>query len=134
MLTISYSTLHPWYLLILYLWVCTFWLPLSSSPSPKPLPLVTINLISFVKSFFVCEVILTYSTVLVPVTQHSDYFYIFIFLCRDFYNFKNVLKYSWFTIRSISTVQRSDSVIHLYVLFSIMVYYRILNIVSCAIQ
>ena len=80
MLTISYSTLHPWYLLILYLWVCTFWLPLSSSPSPKPLPLVTINLISFVKSFFACEVILTYSTVLVPACYTAQWLSISIYL------------------------------------------------------
>ena len=38
----------------------------------------------------------------------------------------------------ISTVQQSDSVTHIYTLFfiflSIMVYYRALNIVPCAIQ
>ena len=38
----------------------------------------------------------------------------------------------------ISAVQQSDSVIHIYTLFfiffSIIVYYRILNIVPCAIQ
>ena len=42
-----------------------------------------------------------------------------------------------YNVVSISTVEQSDSVIHVYtfffIFFSIMVYHRILNIVPCAI-
>ena len=42
-----------------------------------------------------------------------------------------------YNVVPVSAVQHSDSVIHVYMLFiffSIMVYYRILHIVPCAIQ
>ena len=46
--------------------------------------------------------------------------------------------YLIYNVVLISTVQQSDSVMHRYIFFfiffSIMVYYRILNIVPCAIQ
>ena len=43
-----------------------------------------------------------------------------------------------YSVVLITAVQQTDSVIHIYtfifIFFSIMVYYRILNIVPCAIQ
>ena len=39
-----------------------------------------------------------------------------------------------YNIVLISAVQQSDSVVHTYTFFSIMIYLRILNIVPCAIQ
>ena len=62
----------------LYL-VTTFRCPLSS-----PLPLVTTNLISYSMSLFGFEVLLTYSTMLVPITQHSDS--IFLYIQNDHHN------------------------------------------------
>ena len=48
------------------------------------------------------------------------------------------MKYSYYTVLLIATVQQSDPVIHVYVyfltFFSIMVYHQILNIVLCAVQ
>ena len=57
---------------------------------------------------------------------------------RLFFFFNVLLKHSLvYNVVLISAVQQSDSVIHIhtfvFILFSIMVYHRILNIVPCAI-
>ena len=47
--------------------------PIKTSPPP-----VITNLISFSMNMFVFEVLSTYDTVLVPVTQHSDLIFLYI--------------------------------------------------------
>ena len=39
-----------------------------------------------------------------------------------------------YSVMLISVVQQSDSVIHIYIFFSVMIYDRILNMVPCVLQ
>ena len=71
------------------------------------------------------------SIVLFHVMNLIIYIYIFFFFLSIYICFKIVVS----LIRNVVLVpgvQQSDSYIYIYIFFSIMVYYRILNITPCA--
>ena len=71
-------------------------------------------------------------------SPHCSWHCISAELCFPFFKIYFIEVQLIYTVVLISAVQQSDSVIHMYtfffILFSIMVYHRILNIVPCAVQ
>ena len=70
--------------------------------------------------------------------MHHSSFVVVVCLTHFIYNFFFLLKLLIYNVVLVSDVEKSDSVTYMYmfffVFFSIIVYHRILNVVTCSIQ